>query len=126
MKNKYLRILVIFFLLATMNELFRPWIHINRTNSAKRPAGYYFIGHKPEIKSPSEINMMFGMNGLEVEYDVKYDDLRLNLQRASILTLFLAALLCFGPRNMAFRLLAIVPSTLFLFFSYLLILAAIR
>lgn len=72
------------------------------------------------------MNMMFGMNGVKVEYGVKYDYLRLNLQRASILTLFLAVFLCFGPRNMVFRLLAIVPSVFFLYFLYLLRMVAIR
>jgi hypothetical protein len=126
MKNKYLLILVIFFLLATVNELFRPWVYVTGINSAKRPAGYFIIGYKPEIKSPSEISMMFGMKGVEVEYGIKYDYLRLNLQRASILALFLDVSLCFGPRNITLRLLAIVPLTLFMYFSYLLILVAVR
>ncbi len=118
--------LVIFFLLATVNELFRPWIYVNRTNSAKHPAGYYIIGYKPDIKSPSEMDMMLGMKGVKADYGVKYDYLKLNLQRACILILFLVVLLCFGPRNMAFRLLAIVPSIFFLYFLYLLRMIAIR
>jgi hypothetical protein len=126
MKNRYLLILAIFFLLAAVNELFRPWIYVNRVNSAKRPAGYYIIGYKPEIKSPSEMNMMLGMKGLEAEYDVKYDYLKLNLQRASILALFLVVLLYFGSRKIVFKLLAIVPSIFFLYFLYLLRMVAIR
>ncbi len=126
MKNKYLRMLVIFFLLVVVNELFRPWVYVNDRSSGKRPAGYYIIGHKPEIKPSSEMNMMFGMKDEEVKYDVKYDYLALNLQRASILALFLGVLLYFGPRNMAFRLLATVPLMFFVYFLYLLKMVAIR
>ena len=126
MKNKYLRIIAIFFLLATVNELIRPWVHIDRNTSAKRPAGYYIIGYKPGLISSSEIDMMFGREGFVVDYDVQYDYLRLNLQRASILALFLAVLLYSGPRNMIFRLLAIVPSIIFLYSLYLLLSLAIR
>jgi hypothetical protein len=126
MKNKYLRMLVIFFLLVVVNELFRPWVYVNNRSSGKRPAGYYIIGHKPEIKSPSEMNVMFGMKDEEVKYDVKYDYLVLNLQRASILALFLGVLLFFGPRSMAFRLLATVPLMFFVYFLYLLKMVAIR
>ncbi len=121
MKNKYLHILVIFFLLATVNELYRPWVYVNISNSEKWPAGYHIIGYKPEIKSTSEINMMFGRNGRKVDFGIQYNYTRLYLQRASILALFLTVLLCFGPRNKAFRLLAIAPSTLFLYLIYLLL-----
>ncbi len=72
------------------------------------------------------MNMMFGMKDEEVKYDVKYDYLALNLQRASILALFLGVLLYFGPRNMAFRLLATVPLMFFVYFLYLLKMVAIR
>jgi hypothetical protein len=122
MKNKYSRILAIFVLLVGVNELFRPWIYVNRRNSAKRPAGYYIIGYKPELKSSSEMDMMFGMNdiGIGAEYGVKYDYLTLNLQRASILALLLTVLLYFGRRQIIFRLLAIVPSIFFLYFLYFL------
>jgi hypothetical protein len=128
MKNKYLRMLAIFFLLVAVNELFRPWVYVNNRSSGKRPAGYYIIGHKPEIKSSSEMNMMFGMKDkdMDVKYDVKYDYLVLNLQRASILALFLGVLLFFGPRSIAFRLLATVPLMFFVYFLYLLKMVAIR
>jgi hypothetical protein len=49
------------------------WIYVNRNNSAKRSAGYFIIGYGPEIKSPSEMNMMFGMNGVKVDSGVRYD-----------------------------------------------------
>jgi hypothetical protein len=126
MKSKYLRILAIFFLLVVVNELFRPWVYVNNRSSGKRPAGYYIVGHKPEIKSSSEMNMMFGMKDMDVKYDVKCDYLVLNLQRASILTLFLGVLLFFGPRRIAFRLLAAVPLMFFVYFLYLIKMIAIR
>jgi hypothetical protein len=126
MKNKYLRILVIFSLLIAVNELFRPWVYVDGRNSAKRPAGYYIIGHTPEIKSSSEMDMMFDMKDMGAEYAVRYDYLKLNLQRASIFALFLAVLLYFGPRKIIFRLLAIVPSIFFLYFLYLLRMLAVR
>jgi hypothetical protein len=50
MKNNYLGILLICFLLATLNEPYRPWIDVNRNNSAKRSAGYFIIGYGPDIR----------------------------------------------------------------------------
>ena len=117
-----------FLLLMAANEFVRPWVYVNSRSSGKRLAGYYILGFRPAIKSPTEMKSLFGIvdSNTEIGYDVKYDYLRLNLQRGVIVSLFFAALLLFCFRNPVIKWLTAVPLISFLYFLYFFLLVATR